>query len=278
MVKSKDPTKFIKDGLSKTFVFYYPLADRLIEGPNKKLMVNCNGEGILFVEADANVELEELDDSIKPPCPYLLNHAMMDVYGLNMFLNALSEFIQGASTSFILPVWQRHLLSARSLPNITCTHHEFDEQLESKTAWESMENKLVQQSFLFGNKKMEDIKNQFSPNSECFELLVAFLWKCRTIALDLDPEGIVPLTFVINICEKSLKFELPPKYYGNAFITPAAMPKEGVMCSNPLTYVVELVKKLKDHMNEEYVRLEIDLIVIKGKPRITKPWNFLISG
>ncbi|KAH0641617.1 hypothetical protein KY289_032591 [Solanum tuberosum] len=314
-MKGKDPANFIKDGLSKTLVFYYPLAGRLIEGPNKKLMVNCNSEGIMFIEADANVELDKLGDSIKPPCPYLdlllhnvpdsdgiigcplmllqvtrftcggfavgfrLNHTMMDAYGIKMFLNALSELIQGASTPSILPVWQRHLLSARSSPCITCIHHEFDEQIESKIAWESIEDKLIQQSFFFGNEEMEVIKKQVSSNckSTKFELLVAFLWKCRTIALDLPLEEIVRLTLLMNIRGKSLKFELPPGYYGNAFITPAVISKAGLLCSNPLTYAVELVKKVKDHLNEEYVKSMTDLMVIKGRPEITKSWNFLIS-
>ncbi|MCD9559420.1 hypothetical protein HAX54_017350 [Datura stramonium] len=314
-MEGKDPAKIIKDGLSKTLVFYYPLAGRLIEGPNRKLMVNCNSEGILFVEADANVELEKLGDSIRPPypyfdlllhnvpgsdgiigCPLLLlqvtrfscggftfgfrfNHTMMDAYGIKIFLNALSELIQGASTPSILPVWQRHLLSARSSPRITCTHHEFDEQIESRIAWESMEDKLIQQSFFFGKKEMEAIKNQVSPNctSTKFELLVAFLWKCRTIALDLHPQEIVHLTLLINVRGKSVKFELPPGYYGNAFITPAAVSEAGLLCSNPLTYAVELIKKLKDHMNEEYTRSVIDLMVIKGRPEFTKSWNFVIS-
>ncbi|KAH0644320.1 hypothetical protein KY284_032204 [Solanum tuberosum] len=70
-MKGKDPAKFIKDGLSKALVFYYPLAGRLIEGINKKLMVNCNSEGIMFIEADANIELDKLGDSIKPPSPHL---------------------------------------------------------------------------------------------------------------------------------------------------------------------------------------------------------------
>ncbi|KAH0647225.1 hypothetical protein KY290_035137 [Solanum tuberosum] len=314
-MEGKDPAKIIKDGLSKTLVFYYPLAGRLIEGPNKKLMVNCNGEGILFIEADANVELDRLGDSIKPPCPYLdlllhnvpgsdgiigcpllliqvtrfrcggfafgfrLNHTMMDAYGIKMFLNALSELIQGASTPSILPVWQRDLLRARSSPCITCTHNEFDEQIESKIAWESIEDKLIQQSFFFGNTEMEVIKNQVPSNCGCtkFELLVAFLWKCRTIALDLHPEEIVHLTYLINIRGKSLEFELPPGYYGNAFITPAAISKAGLLCSNPLTYAVEMIKKLKDHMNEEYIKSLTDLIVIKGRPELSKSWNFIIS-
>ncbi|KAF3680815.1 Benzyl alcohol O-benzoyltransferase [Capsicum annuum] len=315
LMEGKDPAKLIKDGLSKTLVFYYPLAGRLIEGPNRKLMVNCNGEGVLFVEADANVELEKLGDSIKPPCPYLdlllcnvpgsdgiigcslllvqvtrfscggfavglrFNHTMMDGYGLNIFLNALSELIQGASAPSILPVWERHLLSARSLPNITCTHHEFDEQIESKIAWESMEDKLIQKSFFFGKKEMEAIKNQVSPNCEStkFELLMAFLWKCRTIALGLNSEEIVRLTYLINIRGKLQKFELPAGYYGNAFVTPTAVSKAGLLCSNSLTYAVELVRKVKDHMNEEYIKSLIDLMAIKGRPELTKSWNFIVS-
>ncbi|XP_055821459.1 alcohol acyl transferase 2-like [Solanum dulcamara] len=193
-MEGKDPAKVIKDELSKTLVFYYPLAGRLIEGPNKKLMVNCNSEGIMFIEADANVEVDKLGDSIKSPCPYLeellynepgsdgiigcplmlvqvtrfrcgrfavgfrVNHTIIDAYGLKIFLNALSELIQGALTPSILPVWQRDVLSARSSPYITCTHQEFDEQIESRIAWESIEDKLIQQSFFFGNKEIEAIK------------------------------------------------------------------------------------------------------------------------
>ncbi|KAK9221210.1 hypothetical protein WN944_009636 [Citrus x changshan-huyou] len=34
-------------------------------------MVDCNGEGILFLEVEANFKLEQLGDAIQPPCPYL---------------------------------------------------------------------------------------------------------------------------------------------------------------------------------------------------------------
>ncbi|KAH0644519.1 hypothetical protein KY284_032403 [Solanum tuberosum] len=242
-------------------------------------MVNCTSEGIMFIGCPLLLVQVTRFSCGGFAIGFRVNHTMMDAYGFKMFLNALSELIQGAYVPSILPVWQRDLLNATSSPSITCTHREFDGKIESKIAWESIEYKLKEKSFFFGNTEMEGIKNQVSPNckSTKFELLVAFLWKCRTIALDLHPGEIVRLTFFVSKHGKSLKFELPSGYYGNAFITPAAVSKAGLLCSNSLTYVVELVKKLKDHMSEEYIKSVTNLMVIKGRPELSKSWNFIVS-
>lgn len=63
-------SKVIKRAISQALVPYYPLAGRLIQGPNRKLLVDCSAEGVLFVEAEANVTLKQLGDSIAPPCPH----------------------------------------------------------------------------------------------------------------------------------------------------------------------------------------------------------------
>lgn len=69
--EGEDPASVIKQALAEALVPYYPLAGRLREGPNRKLMVECNAEGVVFVEADASISLSELGLALLPPCPYI---------------------------------------------------------------------------------------------------------------------------------------------------------------------------------------------------------------
>ena len=70
-MRGRDPAAVIKKALAKALVFYYPFAGRLREGPGRKLVVECTGEGVLFVEADANLKLEEFGKQLPPPLPWL---------------------------------------------------------------------------------------------------------------------------------------------------------------------------------------------------------------
>ncbi|CAH9145728.1 unnamed protein product [Cuscuta epithymum] len=143
-----DPAELIREGLAKALVFYYPLAGRLVEGPKKKLSVDCTGEGVLFVRAEANLSLQKLGRFVQSPSPYLekllyhvpgsdyitgapllllqvtrftcggfalgvrLNHTMLDGYGIFLFLKAVCELATGALAPSVLPVWERQLLTA----------------------------------------------------------------------------------------------------------------------------------------------------------------------
>ncbi|MFS7908549.1 putative benzyl alcohol O-benzoyltransferase [Helianthus anomalus] len=66
---NKNPASVIREALAKVLVFYYPLAGRLKEGPGGKLMVDCTGEGVLFIEAEADVTLEQFGKTLHPPFP-----------------------------------------------------------------------------------------------------------------------------------------------------------------------------------------------------------------
>lgn len=68
---TQDPANVIKEALAKALVHYYPIAGRLRELPNGRLVVDCTGEGAMFVEADADVRLDYLGDPITPPLPFI---------------------------------------------------------------------------------------------------------------------------------------------------------------------------------------------------------------
>ncbi|WVY92555.1 hypothetical protein V8G54_031643 [Vigna mungo] len=89
----KDPVPVIRQALSQTLVFYYPFAGRLREGPHRKLMVDCTGEGAMFVEADADVTLDQFGDSLYPPFP-CFHELLYDVPGTQEITNTPLLLVQ----------------------------------------------------------------------------------------------------------------------------------------------------------------------------------------
>ncbi|EES18990.1 benzyl alcohol O-benzoyltransferase [Sorghum bicolor] len=162
----RDPASAVRRALGEALVPYYPLAGRLREVEARKLVVDCTGEGVMFVEADADVRLAELEAAssgeLRPPfpcmdqllfdvdgsggvlnCPLLLiqvtrllcggfvlalrlNHTICDAIGLAQFMSATAELARGLPAPTVAPAWSRELLEARSPPRPSFPHREFD--------------------------------------------------------------------------------------------------------------------------------------------------------
>ncbi|XP_047971169.1 benzyl alcohol O-benzoyltransferase-like [Salvia hispanica] len=317
--KERDPVKVIRDAIANALVYYYPFAGRLREHTNRKLVVECNGEGVVFIEADADVALQHLGDSLYPPFPYLdkllhslpatagiincpllliqvtrlkcggfvvatrLNHTMSDAAGLAQFLSAVGEFAREDAWPSIQPVWERHLLSARNPPCVTCTHHEYGENTSSEGNHappdNNNNNNMVDRSFLFTPADISALRRSLPPylrGSSSFEIATTCTWRCRAISLSLKPKEEIGLSCLVNV-RKRLNPPLPVGYYGNAIVYPAAVTTAEKLTTSPLQHAVELLRNAKSQAAEEYVKSVADLMVMRGRPCFNTRGIYLVS-
>lgn len=82
---NEDAATVVKDALSKILVPYYPMAGRLTISSEGKLIVDCTGEGAVFVEAEANCEIEEIGDLTRPD-PSRLGKLVYEIPGATNIL------------------------------------------------------------------------------------------------------------------------------------------------------------------------------------------------
>nr|KJB82260.1 hypothetical protein B456_013G185300 [Gossypium raimondii] len=300
-MQGKDPVRVIREALAET-----------LEGPNRKLMVDCSGEGILFIEGDADVTLEDFGDSLHPPFPCfkellyelpasidLLNSPLLqiqvtrfncggfifahrfnhtsDAVGLIQFMSTMGEMARGAVAPSIPPLWERHLLNARDPPLITCAHLEYDHD-KAATGTIMPTDNLVHRSFFFGPTQISALRRSIPDNLRCsaFDILTACIWRCRTKALELGPDEDV--RFICTVNARS-KFDppLPLGYYGNALGYPAVETTAAKLCQNPLEYAIKLVKEAKGKVTEEYMKSTADLMVIRGRPNVNTGRSLIVS-
>ncbi|PUZ39769.1 hypothetical protein GQ55_9G366100 [Panicum hallii var. hallii] len=145
----------IRAALAEALVYYYPVAGRLREEAGGKLVVDCTAEGVVFVEAEADVRLEEFGEPLLPPYPCLeellcdpgdikavigrpllfmqvtelkcggfvagfhMCHNIADGFGMIQFMMTVAELTVGEALPSLLPVWKRELLSTAHSPSPT---------------------------------------------------------------------------------------------------------------------------------------------------------------
>ncbi|XP_051115826.1 methanol O-anthraniloyltransferase-like [Andrographis paniculata] len=296
---------------------FYPLSSRVFEGQNRKLMIVCNNEGVLFIEAKANVKLKQLGDGLRPRFPFLekllanvpgsdtivgtpllrfqvtrficggfslgifWNHTIADGAGLMQFLTAICELAKGAAALSVPPVWQREVLNARSPPKITCVHNEYAQKTPSYTKNPPRNLVYPYNTFVltsvFFGPKEIQALSNKLPTSSMFDLITACLWNCRTAALQPHPDDIVRISILTNVRDPKFGLRMPRGYYGNAIAYPAAISKANILCASPLSYGADLIRRAKLKLSKEYVKSVADLMVIKGRPKYVEAWNFIVS-
>jgi hypothetical protein len=93
-------SSIIKAALAEALVYYYPVAGRLRELPGKsKLVVDCTAEGVVFVEAHADVRLEDFGEPLVPPYP-CIDELMCEVADTRAVVGKPLLYLQVSSIVF----------------------------------------------------------------------------------------------------------------------------------------------------------------------------------
>ncbi|OAY70821.1 Benzyl alcohol O-benzoyltransferase [Ananas comosus] len=301
-----DPTEVVRAALARALVFYYPMAGRIREEAGGKLVVDCTGEGAVFMEADADVAIDDFGDVLAPPIPghemllcepegaggvvdrplfyiqvvcrgftvsFQVNHCMADAAGVMQFMKAIGELARGTAAPAVLPVWARDLLAARRPTCVTRRHPEYEEVADpADDRISPADAQLVRHCLFFGPSEVAALRAGVPARmSRCsrFDMIAALVWKCRTEALQYERENEVRIQFVVNARGKRDP-PLPAGFYGNAFAFAVASTAAGELCERPFEYALELVAKAKASSVADY-------LVERGRPRFAVARTYLVS-
>ncbi|KAI3939811.1 hypothetical protein MKW92_023002 [Papaver armeniacum] len=285
----------IREGLAKVLVYYYPLAGRVAMNEKNRFIINCTGEGALFVEAEADCTLEDINDFMKPDSVSLgkllydingvqnppllvaqvtkfkcggfslglsMDHIIFDGIGATEFVNSWGEVTRGLPISNP-PFLDRTLLKARVPPMVKFSHA-FEQiiDMSSDTVALLEEETLVNKSFVFRLEKLEQLKKEAMEDEvlkKCttFETLTAFMWKAQTKSLRLHPDQQVRVLFTVDARSK-LDPPLPKGYFGNAAVLMSCQSSAKEILDNPLSSTIQKIQEKIKMVTNDYIRSGID--------------------
>ncbi|KAI3957286.1 hypothetical protein MKW92_045095 [Papaver armeniacum] len=274
----------IREGLAKVLVYYYPLAGRVAMNEKNRFIINCTGEGALFVEAEADCTLEDINDFMKPDS-VSLGKLLYDINGVQnppLLVAQVTKFkcggfSLGLSMDHIIfdgivtrglpisnpPFLDRTLLKARVPPMVKFSHA-FEQiiDMSSDTVALLEEETLVNKSFVFRLEKLEQLKKEAMEDEvlkKCttFETLTAFMWRAQTKALRLHPDQHVRVVFTVDARSK-LDPPLPKGYFGNAAVLMSCQSSAKEILDNPLSSTIQKIQEKIKMVTNDFIRSGID--------------------
>ncbi|KAF7005502.1 hypothetical protein CFC21_020619 [Triticum aestivum] len=258
-----DPVETIKKALSQALVLYYPMAGRLVAGPDgAPNHISCSGEGVSFVGALASCVLDQfttwplLAGQLAPryPAEYcrsddamLLmqvtefacggfvvgvtwNHVMADAAGMAQFLQAVGELARGMPAPSVVPVRSQVLpclppkMVAAARSRIRVGTEEMT-SLDVTVSWS-----------LIAHIRAEC-------GGTVFDAVAAVLWQCRTRAVIFEPDTPVPLVFASNM--RGL-VGAKRGYYRNCIMRQPVMAMSGTVACGDVKELVKLIRLAKE--------------------------------
>nr|UHJ19789.2 hydroxycinnamoyl CoA malic acid hydroxycinnamoyl transferase [Echinacea purpurea] len=288
--------KVMKDALSRALVAFYPLAGRFKHDQDGRVEIDCQGQGALFLEAEADGLIDDFGD-FSPTLEYLklipavddsqgidsfplmvlqvtsfkcggvslgvgMHHRVQDGISAFHFVSTWSDMARGLDITFP-PFIDRTLLRPHDPPQPVFEHIEYQSDptplqvpLDETKTPFSILKVNTNQLDLLKEKAKED-GNKISYTT--FEMLSAHVWKCVCKARGL-PDDVETKLYVPVDGRARLQPPLPPGYFGNVTFEAPVVATAGEIQAKPTWYTARKIRDAIARMNNDYLRSAIDYL------------------
>ncbi|GJT63780.1 chloramphenicol acetyltransferase-like domain-containing protein [Tanacetum coccineum] len=290
-------TPLMKDALSRVLVPFYPIAGRFNKDQDGRIEIDCQGQGVLFVEAVSDCVMDEFGDfaprlefiKLIPIVDYSLgiesypllllqvtcfkcggaslgvgmHHRLADGLSAMHFIKSWSEMARGLDLT-IPPYIDRTLLRARDPPSPIFEHTEFQPVPQMKSSSDetvtcSIFNFTRDQLNLLKLKSKEDGN---TINFSSYEILTGHIWRSVCKARGL-PDNQETELYIPTDGRGRLQPPLPPGYFGNVIFMTTPIAKSGELQSSPTWYAASKIHDAIAQRNNDYLKSAIDYLELQ---------------
>ncbi|XP_022714678.1 shikimate O-hydroxycinnamoyltransferase-like [Durio zibethinus] len=299
----------LKKALAQALLSYYAFAGEVVPNPMGEPELLCNNRGVDFIEAYADVDLQNLnfhnpDDSIEGKfvprktngvlsvqatelkcggivvaCAF--DHRVADAYSTNMFLVSWAE-IAGSKPVSMAPSFRRSLLNPRRPGRI-------DPSLEGLYVpirllpppedYHESTDHLISRIYYVTTDQLNELQSLASSNGDKrtkLESFSAFLWKMVATSAAKDRDKVSKMGIVVDGRSRlgegdEVKATIMGSHFGNVLSIPYGSQTVGELIENPLSSLAKQVHEfLKPATTKEHFLGLIDWVeAVRPEPAMT---------
>ncbi|CAN1166812.1 Shikimate O-hydroxycinnamoyltransferase [Linum perenne] len=291
----------LKEALRRVLALFYPVAGRLVRDEIGRLEVECNGEGVLFIEAETDFRLSQVGESAPSSellklvsrvdysqeissYPLLLlqvtrfkcggaslgvgiHHSLLDGISTTSFINAWSNMARGLPPT-VSPFLDRTFLRVRNPPSPKFHHPEYDSAptlinnpVPKLTSTTIIKFTPTQLSILRAKATNPNNNVRYTTN----QILIAHIWRCASQARGLADNQPTRLNMPVD-GRPRLRPPIPREYFGNIVFNTTIVTTVGELISEPVSRTVSRIHHAIKRMDDEYLRSAIDYLENPADP------------